>query len=82
MLETIAQVMIVICSGASTYLLSRGKVKEGCITGLSSEVFWGYTSITHAQWGVFLMVLWFSWCFASGLYKQCDNCKVRLKRRK
>lgn len=70
MIETICQVAIMIFGCSSIWLISRKESwrRWGFILGLLGQPFWIYTSYIHAQWGVFALSFWFTYCWGSGVY--------------
>ena len=69
-IEAFIQVGIVICSGASALLLSRndGSRRWGFLASIVGQPLWLYTSITHKQWGIALLALYFAACGFRGLW--------------
>lgn len=64
-----AQAMLVLLGAGAIYLLSekRGRVRRwGYIVGAASEPFWLYAAWTTQQWGVLLLVFWWSWFYIRG----------------
>ena len=70
MFEDFCQIWIVLCGGASIWLLSRLEhwKRWGYILGLLSEPAWLYISITNKQYGITVLVIWYTYSFAQGTY--------------
>lgn len=69
MWDIIVQVIITVCSCGSIFLLSGKKyVKWGFVVGLLGQPFWVWTSWDNAQWGIFLVSLWFTFSHGRGIY--------------
>ena len=71
MIDLFVQAMIVVLGGAAIALLSSANVHVrwwGFVCGLVSEPFWIYAALTAdpAQWGVFLLALWWSYFYWRG----------------
>ncbi len=70
MLDTIAQVAIAVMGGAAIWLVARlEKWKRwGYIIGFCSQPFWFYATITAEQWGMFVLAIWYTYCWMQGIY--------------
>lgn len=69
MWETIAQIVIPISGGISVWAYATNRMKLGFIVNLISEPFWFYTSYLNAQWGIFLLTIWYTGNLIYGLNK-------------
>ncbi len=65
----ICQALIVILSMLSGCLLScKGRWQIwGYVVGLISEPFWMYSAWKNQQWGIVLLVLWYTFWYARGI---------------
>lgn len=70
MIDTIANIGIILFGGSAIFLVSRTDkwMRWGYIMGMVSQPFWFYIAITTAQFGVFLMSCWFTFCWAKGIW--------------
>ena len=70
MLEIIVQVAIAVLSATAIWLVGRlEKWKRwGYIVGLFSQPFWFYSTITTEQWGIFVLAIWYTYCWTQGIY--------------
>jgi hypothetical protein len=70
MLHIISQIVIFICGSLSIWLVGRKEHwrRWGYITGLSSQPFWYYETITNKQWILFIMCLVYTYSWAQGVY--------------
>lgn len=65
----IQQILILFFSGASIWAFAGVKYKRlGFILGLCGQPFWIYTTFQAAQWGMFIVSLWFTGNHIRGLY--------------
>lgn len=57
----LVQIAITIFSCLSIFLLSTKRYfKYGFVVGLIGQPFWIYTSWDNAQWGIFIVSIWFT----------------------
>jgi len=68
MLDTAAQVAIVILGTSSIILVAR-KNKWGFVLGLLAQPFWFITSYLNQQWGVFFVAIIYSISWSYGVYE-------------
>ena len=65
------QTAILILSCVAIWLLAKKRdsvSRWGYVVGLASEPFWLYASYKAEQWGVFLVCLWWAWCYLKGIW--------------
>ena len=70
-MELLAQIMIPLLSCTGVLLIScrNAKVRRWAyITGIVSQPFWMYTTLMHAQWGIFMMTFWYTFNWVRGIY--------------
>ncbi len=69
--NNLCQFMLVILGALTIYLITSGGklIRWGCIAGLLSEPFWFYTAIQNRQWGMVLLIIWYTIMFVRGIYK-------------
>ena len=65
-----AQIGIMIFGCSAIWLVGRREDwrKWGYALGLCSQPFWFYTAYTHAQWGILILSLWYTYSWAQGAY--------------
>lgn len=70
MIDVYIQIGIAILSGISIWLLSlKSKCRRwGFIVGLASEPLWIYVTFKEAQWGMFVLCIWFTYAYFQGIY--------------
>lgn len=66
------QLLICVVSGLAIILISfKGwKRTVGFITGLAGQPLWFYETVSHRQWGMFILSLWFTVSYLNGLRNQ------------
>lgn len=64
------QVGIVVCSGAAAWLVGRRESwrRWGFIVGLAGQPFWAWAAWKGHQGGVLLMVAWYAFAYAQGVW--------------
>ena len=69
------QMAIFILGAASIWCIAQKRSWSwvGFLIGLISEPFWFYTTISHKQWGMFCLCIWFTVSYIQGLW----NYKLR-----
>ena len=69
-IDSICQAFITIFGGVAIWLLGRKETwaRWGYILGFLSQPFWFYTTIKNHQWGIFLLALWYMYCWGQGIY--------------
>lgn len=73
MLDALSQLGVFVLGFGAIWLANdpRPRVQRfGCIVGMASQPFWFYTTLTHAQWGIFAASLVYTWCWGRGIYYQ------------
>lgn len=68
MLDTIAQIGIIIFGVSATLLVAK-KNKWGFVLGLLSQPFWFLTSFINKQWGSFLLSFIYTGTWILGIYE-------------
>lgn len=57
--------------GFIAVFLSQQKNKKGqkfaCIFGLAGQPFWFYSTLQAEQWGIFVLSIFYTWCWCLGL---------------
>jgi len=73
MLEIISQIIICACGASSVWLVARlDKWKKyGYIAGILAQPFWMYTTLSHKQYGISILSLWYSYSWGLGIYNYC-----------
>lgn len=71
-MENIIQFIILILSSLTIYLLTRldKYSKYAFIIGLICQSFWIYETLNKFQWGMFLLSLFYVYCYLKGIYKE------------
>lgn len=66
----ISDAVILVSGAASIWMVNqRGKIKKwASIVGLIAQPFWFYTSFTHHQWGIFILVFFYTFSWLQGFY--------------
>jgi len=69
-MENFCQFWIIIFGCAAVWFISRKEhwSRWGYIFGLISQPAWIYTAIKHDQWGILCISLWYSYCWAKGIW--------------
>lgn len=69
-MQMITQVFIILFSGSAIWLVSRKGYwrRWGYITGLLAQPFWAYTTISHKQWGMLILCLWYGYSWAQDVW--------------
>lgn len=64
------QVWILVFSCSSIWFLSLGGhyLAWGYTLGLTGQVGWLWTALSHRQWGIFAVSVWFTYSYAQGLW--------------
>lgn len=70
MFEIFVQVAIAVLSGVAMWLVGRIESwkRWGYIIGLCSQPFWFYSTIATEQWGIFVLAIWYTYCWIQGIY--------------
>ena len=70
MIENIIQVLILILSASAIWLVSQKSKwsRWGHIVGLAAQPLWALTTIQNEQWGLFVLTLFYSYCWSMGIY--------------
>lgn len=70
MIDTIANILIVIMGMATIWFLYHKQkwMRWGYIVGLLSEPFWFLTAYINGQYGIMLLAIMYSYCYAMGIY--------------
>ena len=69
-MDGLIQTIIVLLGASAIYFLSRKeKLKRwGFILGLIAEPFCAYSYITHGQYGILLLTLFYTFSYCQGIY--------------
>ena len=69
-MDTIAQVGIGIFGCSAIWLVGRKESwrKWGYLLGLCGQPFWIYTTVTHQQWGILALSVWYAYSWAQGVW--------------
>ena len=69
-MDDFIQVAIIIFSCGAIWLLAQkgSLIRWGHIVGMLGQPFWFYTTYKHAQWGMFLCTVWFTYCYGQGIW--------------
>ena len=68
-MEVFAQLLIVVFSVATAYLVTLRDPRQrrwGYVLGLLGEPAWFWTTITHRQWGIAALCVWFTIMYIRG----------------
>ena len=71
-LDSICQASIIVTGAIQAWLFTRADTELstlGCIVGLVGAPFWFYTSFKNKQYGIFVVAIWYIFCFVDGLLK-------------
>lgn len=65
-----SQIGILIFGCSAVWFVGRREKwkRWGYILGLCSQPFWFYTTITHGQYGIALLSLWYTYSWGQGVY--------------
>jgi nicotinamide riboside transporter PnuC len=75
-LDSWAQVLIPIFSGAAIWALSGKHYTLGFTLGIISQPLWFYSTYTNELWGMFILSFWFTGNHIRGLYNHYDKKKT------
>jgi len=66
----ISQIFIIVLGIPTFFLISRPESwrRWGFVLGLISQPFWYYQTITHQQWGIFILSLFYTYTWCQGIY--------------
>lgn len=66
----ICQIGILIFGCSAVWFVGRKErwKRWGYILGLCSQPFWFWTTITHEQYGIALLSLWYTYSWGQGIY--------------
>lgn len=69
-LELICQAGMLIFGGLAVFFVSKKNkwMKWGFIFGLMGQPFWVYTSVHTEQWGMFALVVFYTFNWMKGIY--------------
>ena len=64
----IEQIIIMVMSCGSIFLLSSKRLfRWGFVVGLMGQPFWIHTALTHEQWGILAVSLWYTIAHVRGI---------------
>ena len=68
--DLIAQAMILVFGCSAVWFVGRKEhwKRWGYILGMFSQPAWFYTTITHEQYGIALLSLWYTYSWGQGIY--------------
>ena len=68
--DVVLQVIIASTGGGAIWLVNQDKPwsKWGSVVGTIGQPFWLYTSYINEQWGIFLLSLFYLYCWCQGIY--------------
>lgn len=72
MMDDIIQFLILVSSASVAYFVTNESTKIrliGYYIGLISQPLWFYTSLKNEQWGIFLLSIWYTYCWITGIIK-------------
>ncbi len=71
-MDDIIQFLILVSSASVAYFVTNESTKIrliGYYIGLISQPLWFYTSLKNEQWGIFLLSIWYTYCWITGIIK-------------
>lgn len=70
MIEMIIQIVILLTSALAVWLVNQNNKlsKWGSVLGLIGQPFWLYSTFSSQQWGIFLLSLFYMYCWGQGVY--------------
>ena len=71
-LDNVCQMSIILTGALQIWLFTRADINLNslaCIAGLVGAPFWFYTAYKNKQYGIFIVSIWYTYCFIDGLIK-------------
>ena len=75
---TVCDIAILLLSGAAPWLVSQKAhwSRWGYVCGLAGQPFWCYTAITHHQWGILALSIWYAYAWGIGVRNHFSTRKL------
>lgn len=69
-MDSFCQIWIAVFGGLAIWLVGRLERwgRWGYVLGLLSQPAWLYTAISHEQWGIAVLSLWYAYSWGQGVY--------------
>ena len=69
-MDLVAQVGIVAFGATAIWLVGRPEPwsRWGYVLGICSQPFWLWTSVSHRQWGIAVLTLWYGYSWGQGIW--------------
>lgn len=72
MIDSVIQILIVVLSCSAIWMVNQDKpwARWGNVAGVLGQPLWLYTTFINEQWGMFILSLFYLYCWLQGVYNK------------